>query len=1160
MSLNSHPSLSEFLSVYSQTQTHVEGLDPSSVAYLVAFLQNRDPGIRLVICADDDTAEKLRQDCKVLGQVFKNPVDRLVYLPSWGQSPYLSINPSIHVRFERLKTLSKLLLQREHGEPLTLFCSIQSLLQKTIPKEVFEELAFKIKLEESIGSRDEFRKRLIQLGYQQVDLVEDQCTFSMRGEIIDFFPPHLSHPVRVELFDDLVERMRQFDPQSQKTLTISSSTLMEVLVPVAREVIFQGDYLETIRTQVKQFCDEHDEISREAREAVLESIRSKSYPPSSDMWVPFAYEKPSRLTDYLPTSFHTVIYDSYAVNQAWKEFQESLEPGFQEALAEGWIVPKPDSLFDYPLLEEVQKKENTLWIDTLSSTDTKNRYVFKTEPHSVWANATKPNLSLFLDRLNPWLNEGASICLFSPSMSQSERVQFLLKERSIPLDRFQFFIGPLSQGFYWPTEHLVILSEREFLGVRNRGTQRQDSDVQFNAMSQPLQQLTDLNTGNAVVHRIHGVGIYQGLTRLALSGAEMDFISLEYAGKDKLYVPVYHLNVVQKYVGDPESIVIDKLGSQRFEKAKEKAKESVQKLAIDLLKLYAEREIQQGWKLSLRDSQYREFEVSFPFEETPDQNKAIESCHHDLESGRPMDRLVCGDVGFGKTEVAIRAAYRVVAEGKQALVLVPTTLLAIQHEQSFKNRLRETPVRIESLSRFKTAQEQKQIVKDFQDGKIDVLIGTHRLLSKDVVPAQLGIIIIDEEHRFGVEQKEKLKLFKANTHTLTLTATPIPRTLHMSLAGIRDISLMNTAPVNRLPIRTYVSPLQDGVIQKAVEFEFARGGQVFFVHNRVQTLGEMAEHLREILPQAKIVVAHGQMAERELEEAMMKFYKKEANLLLCSAIIESGLDIPSANTMLINRADLFGLAQLYQLRGRVGRYENRAYCYLFLPSESVITDNAKKRLEVIQRFVELGSGFNIASHDLELRGAGDLLGPNQSGHIAAIGFELYTEMLQEAIQESRKQKAGEAQEVHHDDFEPEIRAPFPAFFSENYIPDIHQRLTLYRRLSSAKSEAAITEIENELVDRFGPLPQEAEHLLWLVRIKLILKRLGFAALTLGVGKFSLTGHKSHQIQPEKLLKIIQTQPKVFQLSSENKLVVTAKIPTLKELCFFLESFSQKLLG
>lgn len=793
------------------------------------------------------------------------------------------------------------------------------------------------------------------------------------------------------------------------------------------------------------------------------------------------------------------------------------------------ILPPPRDLYKEKVLTP-QLYFDTLEFAPLTATETVPTTRVNILDHIGLAKGSKRHLGHLEQEILKWLQEKKKVILFANTPSQLDRIQFLLKEHSLvpSSEGLQIKLGTLSAGFHWPDEKLVVLNESELLGIkktpRSRTTKQTKEKVTPSDWS-GLQALSDLDVGDAVVHIDHGIGRYLGIVRLNLSGAPSDFLQLEYANNDKLYLPVYRLNLIQKYAGSSQTVSLSRLGSQQFQKTKEKVKESVKTLAIDLVQLYAERAIRSGVIFSPRDTVYHEFEASFPFEETPDQLQAIEAVQADLESGKVMDRLVCGDVGYGKTEVAIRAAFRAVNDGKQVAILVPTTLLAQQHEQSFQNRFKDYPILIESFSRFKSPKEQKKILEALQQGKLDIIIGTHRLLSKDVHFQNLGLIIVDEEHRFGVEHKERLKTLKTNTHVLTLTATPIPRTLYMALSGLREISVINTPPIDRLPIRTYLSRYDESLIQRAIEFELSRGGQVFFLHNRVVQIHKVARKLKELVPHAEVIVAHGQMPENELEEAMIAFYQRKANVLVCTAIIESGLDLPSANTLLVERADTLGLSQLYQIRGRVGRGDQRAYCYLLLPEHGNMTSEAKQRLEVIQKFVELGSGFSIASHDLEIRGGGNLLGPQQSGNIAAVGFDLYTELLEEAIREIQ----GKPSELDERTKEPEIKTPFPAYLSEEFIPDIHHRLSLYRRFSVAKTETEVDQLEAELHDRFGHLPLEAQNLIWMIRLKLLLKQRGIHLLTVGAEKISM------QI-------------------GETKQVISLVVQSLQELYFSLEKY------
>jgi transcription-repair coupling factor (superfamily II helicase) len=668
--------------------------------------------------------------------------------------------------------------------------------------------------------------------------------------------------------------------------------------------------------------------------------------------------------------------------------------------------------------------------------------------------------------------------------------------------------------------------------------------------------LSDLNPGDIIVHKELGVGRYLGLNRLQKDDSATDFLQIEYHGGDKLYLPVYRLDQIQRHGGAHQSIALDRLGTGLFQKTKNKVKEAIQKLAVDLVKLYAERSLHQGVRFSTRDETMLDFESRFAFDETPDQQTAIDSVLDDLSSGRIMDRVICGDVGFGKTEVAMRAAFRVASEGGQVAVLVPTTILAYQHERSFNERFRDLPFNIASLSRFKSSQEQRQTLEQLKVGSIDIIIGTHRLLSGDVEFKNLALLIVDEEHRFGVDHKEKIKALKTNTHVLTLTATPIPRTLHMSLSGIRDISLIRTAPVNRLPIKTFIAEKNRPLIEEAIEAELSRGGQVFYLHNQVQTIERVANEIRQFNPKARVAVGHGQMPEAQLEKVMNQFISREVDVFVCTTIIESGIDLPSANTMIVERADCFGLSQLYQIRGRVGRGQQRAYAYLLLPEGGATTSEALERLEALQKFAELGSGFAIASHDLEMRGGGNLLGAEQSGHIAAVGFELYLELLEEAVREIRQnQGAAASTEIKSKSTkEPEIRTPFSAYIPEDYVQDIHQRLSFYKKLSQIREPSKIDEILEELIDRFGKLPEAVSNLSWIIRIKILLLRFDISSWVVGTNKVSFLAGPGSPIELTRVLALIAARPKQIKLLPDSRIVFETPTENLRQIYFDFEKF------
>jgi transcription-repair coupling factor (superfamily II helicase) len=1153
----------------------IRGASQSALAYLIAQICEADakflatPRRKVVICPNDDVAIEFCADLEALSSVLSKQKLNACHFPNWEQSPYSSIAPSIRTRHARIGILSAL---TQPTGPEVIVTTFAASIQAALPQLLCGQLTLTLQVNHKTESHLQLAALLNERGYQRVDLVEDPGTFSIRGDIFDLFAPHSPRPVRVEFFGDEIERIREFDPKSQRTINGVENELTEFRIPPAREVLINSTTAATLRRKLKSHADDLG-IPRSVRDPILSAIQEGTYPDHSDTWVPFVYSDPSTLWDYVSQSANfgnpLVIWnDEFQCEQNWTEFYKEQIQLSNDPDKNSKILPELKELYPEPerWLRILKQKQN-LFLDQLellkTETDPQNIHNFDLQIQFNPRNSQKYFLANIESSLKTCIKSGYKIAIFASTQTQLERFRLLFEEKgissransSIQSSALSLAVGNLSGGFDWTTEGILILTEEEIFNRKETRKKKISPPQAAPSNSQEwseVQALSDLVTGDYIVHRDHGIGQYQGLVRLTLSGAPSDFIQLEYAGKDRLYLPIYRLNLVQKYVGAGGKATLDRLGSQQFAVAKEKARDSAKKLAINLLQLYAERKMRPGIQFSPPDSDYNEFEAKFPFEETPDQAKAIQNVLSDLESGRMMDRLICGDVGYGKTEVAIRAAFRAVSEGKQVIVLVPTTILALQHEQTFKNRIKDYPIVIESITRFKTSKAQKEILKSLESGQIDIIVGTHRLLSRDVHLKDLGLLIIDEEHRFGVEHKERLKTFKLNTHVLTLTATPIPRTLHMSLSGLRDITLINTPPIDRLPIRTFVSKYDESIVKKAIEFELARGGQVFFLHNRVQNIEKVANRIKELVPLARVITAHGQMEENQLEKRIASFYQKSVDVLVTTTIIESGLDLPSANTILITRADALGLAQLYQVRGRVGRGQQRGYAYLFIPEEGLLSQDALRRLEVIQKFVELGSGFNIASHDLEIRGGGDLLGPQQSGNIGAVGFDLYMELLDEAIQELQNQK----QVDEPNQKEPEIRTPYAAFFSEDYVPDVRQRLSLYRRFSSSRQESEIDSLEEEMRDRFGALPTEAQNLIWLIRVKHQLKKMGIESLTVGSNKISLLPGKTSLFDPVRTIALLSADPKRYQITPDSKLIVQLATFSIQDLFFALERLAR----
>ncbi|QSV46698.1 transcription-repair coupling factor [Geobacter benzoatilyticus] len=1108
------------------------GLRGSSPAYLLARFM-AESGRQLLIIAPD--AERASEICAETRFYSGRPSDILSF-PSWDVSPFEKASPHADVTGQRLACLRRLMDRKAAAVVTTPAALRQRVLSRTMLDSA--SLYF-LPGEES--NRDEFLAKLVILGYLNVPLVEDRGTFAVRGGIVDIFPPGFEQPVRIEFFGDFVETIRAFDPLSQRSL----APLEELLLLPSREMILTEDVLKAATPRIKSRCDEL-EISPVARRELLEQLQQGLYPTGVEWLLPLFHPRLETLFDYAGDAVR-VILDPDALAEENARLDAELETASAQAQERGELFASPAEFFltapetagsieagrlvtiPYLTVAGESTGKTAIALDIQENTD------LKVDVSSDSERVLKP----LVTRLNGWLEERQRVIIACHQRGQAQRLYELLSHYPLPLNisdrpfpaelerddgKVNVVIGDLSRGFRLPEGKLIVIAEEEIFGRRQK--RRGVSELR---KKQIMTSLAELKPGDYMVHLDHGIGIYRGLQHISLSGCAGDFILLEYAGGDKLYLPVDRLNLVQRYVGaeglEPR---VDKLGGTSWEKAKGKARAAVQEMAGELLQIYAARQLHEGHAFSPPDDLYREFEASFAYEETSDQMGAIMDVIGDMTSPKPMDRLVCGDVGYGKTEVAMRGAFKAVMDGKQVAVLVPTTVLAQQHLETFKARLGAYPVTVEMLSRFRTPKEQKEILEKVKKGAIDVIIGTHRLLQSDVSFKDLGLLIVDEEQRFGVTHKEKLKKYKAVVDILTLTATPIPRTLYMSMMGIRDLSIIDTPPVDRLAVKTFVARNSDDLIREAVMRELRRGGQVFFVHNRVQSIMNWAEHLRRIVPEAKIAVGHGQMEEGELEKVMLGFMHGETNLLLCTTIIESGLDIPNANTLIIDRADTFGLAQLYQLRGRVGRSKQRAYAYLLIPGEGAISSDARERLKIIQELTELGAGFRLATHDLEIRGAGDILGAKQSGNIAAVGFDLYTELLEEAIQNLKGEERLER-------VEPEINLRIPAFVPEDYVKEPNQRLIIYKKLTQAENEEEVDEVMAELVDRFGKLPLAATYLLEVMKLRIHFKRFLITMAEFDGRRLCLSFHQKTPVPPDTIIGLIRGNPKKYQFSPDFRL-------------------------
>ena len=1058
---------------------------------------------------------------------------RVHYLPAWEVPPFEAISPTRDAVAARAEGFYHLL---QTPAPV-IVTTAEAWLQRGLPRAAFAEAVTYVVTGESL-ELETLTARLVEWGYHRVPLVQDPGDVALRGGILDVYPAGYGRPVRIEFLGDSLESLREFDPSSQRSL----DRLEDVLLLPMRE--FGLSRLQPAARAVDTRAAELG-LARQERRDLVEAARAGFVLPGTEQLLPYLYEEPGSLVDFLPEETLLWMQGPAEVEAAVEAVWAQVEEHAAAAARDGRFHPPPERLYVRPSAWRATLGDRPCieaeGLDLLSD-DSLRATSYSTESLALrTAPAAEGALTPVAARLTGWQREGARLVLVATSAAQRDRLQGLLAGHGIALTpsgaRFPqalaaagrsalALVGELTRGAWLPADGLALLTEAELFGERRqvrRGLPTRPADW--------LTTLAELKPNDYVVHADHGIGLYRGLRHMQVADTEGDYLHLEYAGGDRLYLPVDRINLVQRYVSaDGAAPAVDKLGGTSWERLKAKTRESVLAMAQELLEVYAAREAHGRPPYSEADGLDREFAARFPFEETPDQQRAIDDVLVDLAASKPMDRLVCGDVGFGKTEVALRAAWAVVLAGKQVAVLVPTTVLAQQHFETFRARFEGYPVMIETLSRFRSPVENRGVLHRLAAGQVDVVIGTHRLLQLDVEFRQLGLLIVDEEHRFGVRGKERIRKLRPTVDVLTLTATPIPRTLNMALAGIRDLSVIETPPVDRLAIRTYVTRYDEAVIRDAVLRELARGGQVFFVHNRVENIDAVARRLAEVVPEAAIAVAHGQMPEHTLARTMLDFMHRKTNLLVTSTIIESGLDIPTANTMIISRADTLGLAQLYQLRGRIGRSHHRAYAYLLIPGEHLITPEAQKRLRVLQELDDLGGGFRLAAHDLEIRGAGNLLGKQQSGHITAVGLELYMQMMEQAVRELR----GDPPEA---EIEPEIQLGVPAFIPESYVPDVSQRLVIYKRLAGIRGMPDLTAIGEELVDRYGPVPPLVDTLMRLMELRRWLKDLRVLRARRRGEDVVLEFEVGTRVDPTRLIELVRGSGGRWRLLSGSALAV-----------------------
>lgn len=1065
-------------------------------------------------------------------------------LEAYDVSPYSGLENKSSLSAERIRFLYKL---NQNSQQSIFLIPVPALLQKTIPVSLLNNLSITFQKNSVIDSN--VADFLNNLGYQSTSYVEDVGQYSIRGGIVDIFSPYTLEPYRFELFGDEVQSIRHFSCADQR----SKDEVTRAVILPAKEALYLDENLESIVDRFHKDLSSTATSNKPAAEDTIRSLSRKQYFSGYEFFLPYFYKQLNSVFDFIPTQAHFWIFEPLACQQAADQLTMDLKSDFQTN--ETAVLVKPDELFiNYSDLDFKKKSIVSTEFSTLSYAleGVADDYTYPTHPITEFGKAlstltvgTDVWIKTVQQKISTWKDEDYSLFIAVKNKSQSERLKHLLElaeYKCHSVDSFNQIDDDLFQhegattivivNHFLPEslkldrEKIIFLRDEDFFGKKThlRSTAAED----FSSKAQRL-SFGDLKPNDLIVHILHGVGIYDGLKKMAIGGVDSEFIQISYKDKDKLYLPVYRIAQIQKYSGANSSAGLDKLGGTSWEKAKVKVKSHLKDIASELLALYAQRAELFRNAFALHEADLHAFEAAFPYDETEDQLRSINDIYKDMNSTKPMDRLICGDVGFGKTEVAMRAAFVCAHNRKQVAVLAPTTVLSFQHLETFKKRFKGWPLEIQAVNRFVSNAEAKKILQNVKDGKVDILIGTHRLLSKDVVFKDLGLLVIDEEQKFGVTHKEKIKKLKACVDTIAMSATPIPRTLNMSLVGIRDLSLINSAPVDRLPTRTFICKFEETTIRKAIESEIARGGQIYFIHNRVQSIYGVADELRQIVPNARIKVGHGQMEEHQLEETMLAFFNHEIDILLCTTIVESGMDVPKANTMFIDQAHTMGLSQLYQLRGRVGRSKHRAYCYLLLPRERNLEKNAQERLKVIQENTALGSGLKIAQYDLELRGSGNILGENQSGHIDAVGYELYMDLLNEAIQSAK------GLPVDEKELEPEINLRIPALIPDSYIADIRIRLSYYKALTEIKSHDDLEKIEEELKDQFGDIPEPLLNLMGLMLIRSQCKKLGVRDVSAGLKNVSLIFTEKTKLKPEVVIGLAMKENKKYSLTPDQRL-------------------------
>lgn len=1127
------------------------GLDEGSLSATLAELARDHAGLLVVMTPDSRSAQQLLDDLDFY--LHQEDIPRLLF-PDWETLPYDIFSPHQDIVSDRIRALHRL-PDLHRGVLIT---PVNTLMQRLAPPVHIRGNTFLLRVGERFDM-ETTRERLVTCGYRQRDNVFEHGEFAVRGAIMDIFPMGAEQPFRVELFDEDIESLRLFDPESQR----STDKVEEITLLPATEFPLSGEGIARFRSAFRERFDVDHRQSPLYRD-VSEGIAS----PGLEYYLPLFFDQLATLFDYLPDD--SVLVETRALQEAAEHFWQEVEARHESRghdirrpiLSPGEVFLRPQEL-----REQLNRHRRARLVD--EPDDQAVSFGFEAMP-DLSTDARQNNPFVHLEALLE-KESGLQVLVCAETPGRREALLELMQKRGIQpqlMDGWKDFrdapveraltVGELDRGFWHPASRTLVVAESQLYGERILQRRRRRR-TQESATEEAFRSLGELTPGTPVVHIDYGVGRYRGLTHMKVDGQDQEFLLLEYAGDDKLYVPVSSLHLISRYGGaEIEHAPLSRLGSDRWQTARRKAAEKVNDVAAELLNTYARREARKGRGLDLPREEYHRFAAGFPFEETADQDTAINAVLADLQAKRPMDRLICGDVGFGKTEVAMRAAFVAVQNGTQVAVLVPTTLLAQQHYDSFSDRFADWPVNVEVLSRFRSQKEKKEVLERLESGKVDIVIGTHVLLQESVKFRDLGLIIVDEEHRFGVRHKERLKQMRAECDILTLTATPIPRTLNMSLSGLRDISIIATPPEKRLSVKTFVQQKDDTTLKEAILRELLRGGQVYFLHNDIDTMQRAADHIRELVPDARVGIAHGQMRERELEAVMSDFYHRRFNVLVCTTIIETGIDIPTANTIIIERADKFGLAQLHQLRGRVGRSHHQAYAYLLTPNRRAMTKDALKRLEAIETSTDLGAGFMLASHDLEIRGAGELLGEDQHGHIESIGFSLYMEMLEQAVEALKRGEQPDTEKPLSGG--PEINLQVPALIPEDYLPDVFTRLTLYKRIAGCKTAEQLKDLQVEIIDRFGLLPEAVKNLFRVTELRQYADKLGITRIDAGPKGGRMEFSERTSVDPLRIVKMVQSAPQRYGLEGATVFKFKLDAETHLERVQEVEALLERLAG